>query len=168
MLYDFSLPTKSDKVPAGPDWIHEIKHDGYGMMLTREQEAVMLGPDGVSDFNALHPGKHNGRAQLYAFDMLAVDGKDYRRLPLSVRKASLARLLNRRASGIFIAEYEQGDIGHDLFRAACRMCLEGIASKRLDRACSPGRCTHWLKTKNPAHPAYSRVRDQLLSVATRR
>jgi hypothetical protein len=25
MLYPFSLPTKSDKVPAGSDWIHEIE-----------------------------------------------------------------------------------------------------------------------------------------------
>jgi bifunctional non-homologous end joining protein LigD len=36
MLYEFSLPTKSDKVPAASDWLHEIKHDSYRMMLTRE------------------------------------------------------------------------------------------------------------------------------------
>jgi hypothetical protein len=23
MLYTFSLPTKADEVPAGPDWLHE-------------------------------------------------------------------------------------------------------------------------------------------------
>jgi len=23
------LPTRGTAVPAGPDWIHEIKHDGY-------------------------------------------------------------------------------------------------------------------------------------------
>jgi bifunctional non-homologous end joining protein LigD len=23
------LPTQVDRPPAGPDWIHEIKHDGY-------------------------------------------------------------------------------------------------------------------------------------------
>jgi hypothetical protein len=28
MLYTFSLPTKADKVPAGPDWPHEVKYDG--------------------------------------------------------------------------------------------------------------------------------------------
>jgi ATP-dependent DNA ligase len=27
--YVFSLPTKSDKVPAGSEWIQEIKYDGY-------------------------------------------------------------------------------------------------------------------------------------------
>src|SRR5215467_8620939 len=42
MLYTFSLPTKADKVPAGPDWLHEVKYDGYRMMLIREQGRVRL------------------------------------------------------------------------------------------------------------------------------
>jgi hypothetical protein len=29
MLYEFSLPTKADKVAVGSDWIHEIKYDGF-------------------------------------------------------------------------------------------------------------------------------------------
>jgi bifunctional non-homologous end joining protein LigD len=57
------------------------------------------------------------------------------------------------------AEYEQGEIGDVLFGAACNMHLEGIVSKHLDRAYGAGRCRHWIKIKNPAHPAYSRVRD---------
>jgi len=69
--------------------------------------------NGVSDFTALHSGRHNERAQLYAFDMLAADGEDQRQLPLSLRKINLARLLKRRIPGIFIAEYEQGEIGRD-------------------------------------------------------
>jgi len=116
----------------------------------------VLGPDGVSDFNALRSGKHNARARLYAFDILVGDGEDYRRLPLSLRKANLARLLKRRADGIFIADYEEGDIGDELFRAACRMGLEGIVSKHLDRAYGAGKCSHWIKIKNPAHPAFHR------------
>src|SRR5215471_6711743 len=84
-------------------------------------ETVVLGPDGVSDFAALHSGRHNERAQLYAFDMLAGDGEDHRQLPLSLRKTNLAGLLRRRIPGIFIAE---GEIGRDLFRVACNMGLE--------------------------------------------
>ena len=34
--------------------------------------------------------------QLYAFDILALDGEDLRGLPLSLRKTNLARLLARR------------------------------------------------------------------------
>ena len=58
-------------------------------------ETAVLGHDGVSDFAALHSGRHNERAQLYAFDMLAGDGEDHRQLPLSLRKTNLARLLKR-------------------------------------------------------------------------
>ena len=42
--------------------------------------------DGISDFNALHSGKHNEEVQLCPFDVLAMDGDDLRKLPLSMRK----------------------------------------------------------------------------------
>jgi bifunctional non-homologous end joining protein LigD len=81
----------------------------------------VLGVDGISDFNALHSGKYNHEVQLYAFDVLVMDGDDLRPLPLSMRKASLAKLLHRRPNGIFLSSFEQGEIGPDLFRHACRM-----------------------------------------------
>jgi bifunctional non-homologous end joining protein LigD len=84
------------------------------------------------------------------------------RLPLSLRKRNLARLLRRRVPGIFPAEYDVGEMAYDLFGAACHLGLEGIVSKRLDRAYDVGKCKHWIKIKNPVHPAYSRVRDKLL------
>jgi bifunctional non-homologous end joining protein LigD len=37
-----------------------------------------------------------------------------------MRKASLAKLLYRRPDGIFTGSFEQGEIGPDLFRHACR------------------------------------------------
>ena len=71
--------------------------------------------------------------QFYAFDILALAGDDLRKLPLSIREQHLSRLLKRRPNGIFIAPFEQGEIGPDLFRAACDMGLEGMVSKRADR-----------------------------------
>jgi bifunctional non-homologous end joining protein LigD len=59
-----------------------------------------------------------------------MDGDDLRNLPLSMRKTNLERLLARRPDGIFIAPFEVGEIGPDLFRAACNMGLEGLVSKR--------------------------------------
>ncbi len=35
-----------------------------------------------------------------------------------MRKANLARLLARRPDGVFVAEFEQGEIGQGLFEAA--------------------------------------------------
>ena len=115
--------------------------------------------DGYSDFNALHSGKHNEEVQLCAFDVLAIDGDDLRSLPLSMRKANLSRLLARRPDGIFLSDFEQGEIGPDLFVAACQMGLEGLVSKRRDRPYQVSRSKHWIKVKNRKHPAMSRVMD---------
>ena len=120
-------------------------------------EAVVLGVDGISDFNALHSRKHDAQVvQLYAFDMLAGDGDDYRRLPLTMRKTNLARLLARRTEGIFVAPFERGEIGPDLFGQACIMGLEGIVSKRGDQPYRGGQSKDWVKIKNRAHPAMTR------------
>ena len=47
----------------------------------------------------------------------------------------------------------------DLFRAARRMGLEGLVSKRRDRPYQSGRSKHWIKVKNRKHPAMSRVME---------
>jgi bifunctional non-homologous end joining protein LigD len=99
--------------------------------------------------------------QLYAFDIMALDGEDLRQLPLSLRKTNLARLLARRPDGIFVAPYEQGEIGPDLFRAACTKGLEGLVSKRRDRPYRGGRSPDWVKVKNRKHPAMERVMDAI-------
>ena len=33
-------PVERDKPPAGPDWVHEIKHDGYRLIVRRDGETV--------------------------------------------------------------------------------------------------------------------------------
>jgi ATP-dependent DNA ligase len=148
------IPTKGAKVPDRPEWIHEIKHDGYRLIVQREAkrvrlftrnghdwtdrfprivgaalrnhnnsfvldgEAVLLGVDGVSDFNGLHSRRHDDEVEFYAFDCLVADGDDLRKLPLSMRKTNLARILTRRIDGIHAAPFEQGGIGPELFRHA--------------------------------------------------
>jgi hypothetical protein len=52
-----------------------------------------------------------------------------------------------------------GEIGPDLFRAACNMGLEGLVSKRVDRPYRAGRSPDWVKVKNRKHPAMERVKD---------
>lgn len=190
--FEFCLPTASKVVPAGADWLHEVKYDGYRLRVERDGarvrlvtrnghdwtkrfpwivdaalanrskqfvidgEAVVLGVDGVSDFNALHSRKSDAEVQLYAFDLMALDGEDLRALPLDMRKSHLERLLRGRPDGMFIAPFELGAIGPDLFDAAVRMGLEGIVSKRRDRRYAAGRSKEWVKVKNRTHPAVSR------------
>jgi len=43
-----------------------------------------------------------------------------------MRKANLSHLLARRVDGIFLSDFEQGEIGPDPFRHACLMKLEGM------------------------------------------
>jgi bifunctional non-homologous end joining protein LigD len=186
------IPTRGTSVPAGPDWLHEIKHDGYRLIVQRDGarvrlltrnghdwtarypliveaalrnrqtsfvidgEAVLLGVDGISDFNGLHSRRHDDEVQLYAFDILALNGEDLRKLPLRLRKTNLTRLLARRPEGIFVSDFELGEIGPDLFRAACNMGLEGLVSKRRDRPYRGGRSPDWVKVKNRKHPAMVR------------
>ena len=108
-------------------------------------EAVLLGIDGRSDFHGLHSRKQDDEVQFYAFDMLVSDGEDLRKLPLTMRKTNLARLLARRVDGIHLAPFEQGEIGPDLFRHACLMGLEGLVSKHRDRPYCPRRSPSWVK-----------------------
>ena len=123
-------------------------------------EAVLLGVDGRSDFNALHSRRHDHEVEFYAFDMLMSDGEDLRKLPLSLRKTNLARLMARRVNGIHLAPFEQGEIGPDLFRHACLMGLEGLVSKHRESPYRGGRFDRWVKIKNRSHPAFSWVMEQ--------
>jgi ATP-dependent DNA ligase len=85
-------------------------------------EAVILSADGVSDFDALHSRRHDEEVQLYAFDILALDGEDLPDLPLSMRKTNLARLLARRPDGIVRA-------GRDRSRPVSGSVQHGASSR---------------------------------------
>ena len=140
-------------------WIVEAALNNRHRQFVIDGEAVLLGVDGVSDFDGLHSRRHDAEVQPYAFDCLALDGQDLRGLALSIRKTNLARLLARRPDGIFVAPFEQGEIGPELFQAACRMGLEGLVSKRRDRPYRSGPSKDWVKVKNREHPAMSRVME---------
>jgi bifunctional non-homologous end joining protein LigD len=39
---DPCIPTRAAKAPVGPGWVHEIKHDGYRLIVRRDGKAVRL------------------------------------------------------------------------------------------------------------------------------
>jgi hypothetical protein len=41
---DPCIPTRAAKPPVGPDWVHEIKHDGYRLIVRRDGKVVQLLP----------------------------------------------------------------------------------------------------------------------------
>jgi ATP-dependent DNA ligase len=49
------LPTPAKKPPSGPDWIHEIKHDGFRIMARRDSAGVRLITRNGHDFSPRFP-----------------------------------------------------------------------------------------------------------------
>jgi hypothetical protein len=49
------LPTRGTAVPAGSDWIHEIKHDGYRLTVHREGKRVRLFTRNGHDWSDRYP-----------------------------------------------------------------------------------------------------------------
>jgi len=72
-------PVKASTLPSGADWVHEIKHDSYRLIVRR---------DGL-------------RVRLY--------GEDLRERPFLDRKAALARLLRNSEAGILLNEHVAED-----------------------------------------------------------
>jgi hypothetical protein len=75
---------------------------------------------------------------LYAFDLLELNGKDLRPLPLGERKAKLAKLLAGAAAGIVFNEHtsENGATGHRIQAAERTLSIRAVT--RLDQGQEPG------------------------------
>ncbi len=123
-------------------------------------EAVSCGEDGVASFDRIRYQRHDAAVFLYAFDLIELDGDDLRREPLAVRKATLASLLARAASGLYFNEHLDEEDGPLVFAYACKLGLEGIVSKRRDSRYVSGRSPHWIKSKNPACAAVKREAEE--------
>jgi ATP-dependent DNA ligase len=48
-------PLKASKPPSGPDWVHEIKHDGYRLIVRRDGPTVRLYTRNAYDWTARLP-----------------------------------------------------------------------------------------------------------------
>lgn len=179
------LATLVSGPPPGDGWVHEIKLDGYRILLRIERgrvklltrnrqdwttrfpavakaaaalpvkealldgEIVALDAAGVSSFQALQQADQleADRTLVYvAFDLLFLDGRDLRPLPLVERKARLARLLKGRRGRLRYSEHFDLP-GQRVFERACRLGLEGIIAKQKNAPYTSGRGQAWLKVK---------------------
>jgi bifunctional non-homologous end joining protein LigD len=101
-------------------------------------EAMACDDNGLAVFERLREKPAGRHVFLYAFDLLELDGKDFRRDPIEVRKATLASLLRSCAQGLRLNEHLTHD-GEVVFRHACKMGLEGFVSNRLGSIYRSGR-----------------------------
>jgi bifunctional non-homologous end joining protein LigD len=94
-----------------------------------ESEAVCCDEAGVAAFEKLHSRAHDAEVFLYAFDLLELDGEDWRPRRLEERKERLQALISGAPDGLQFSEHLEGD-GVEIFAQACRLGCEGIVSKR--------------------------------------
>lgn len=110
-------------------------------------ELVCLDSEGRSIFNELLHRK--GSPIFYAFDLLYVNGRDLRQLPLIERKRKLRHLIGSSGvSDVICGKYIEGR-GVDLFKEICQRNLEGVVAKRKTGTYST--ISGWLKIKNPGY-----------------
>jgi bifunctional non-homologous end joining protein LigD len=186
------LATSVDEPFDGPDWLFEIKWDGYRVvafiengklrLVSRNQneltqrypelkdlpksvhaktaildgEVVALDEQGRASFSLMQrtgfrPGGRRGATNAdvpvlyYAFDLLYLDGYDWRKVPLEERKKKLASLLDTGAAVRYSDHYENQ--GKALFEMAREKGLEGILAKKRDSIYQERRSAEWLKIK---------------------
>ena len=122
-------------------------------------EAIAYDNDGLASFELLRGRRHDRVVALCAFDLLELDGRDLRHIPLEERKRALARLIGRPRAGIVLnVTFEEPD--DVVFRHACALGCEGIVSKRLGSRYRSGHSRDWIKSKNPAAPAVKREAEE--------
>jgi bifunctional non-homologous end joining protein LigD len=111
-------------------------------------EAVVLDADGRSSFQALQNALKGAPASIdyFAFDLLELDGEDLTQLPLTERKAKLAKILPKGKSRLRYSDHIAGN-GEKLLNQFCAAGLEGVISKRADGRYVGSRSGGWLKTK---------------------
>jgi bifunctional non-homologous end joining protein LigD len=187
------LAESIDKPFDGPEWLFEIKWDGYRAiafiengqtrLVSRNQndltarypelknmaqmvkaktaildgEVVALDAEGKASFSLMQqrtgfrPFGRRGTANAdvpvlyYAFDLLYLDGYDWRRVPLEERKRKLSSLLVTDDGVRFSDHYEQQ--GKALFEIAQQKGLEGVLAKRRASIYEERRTREWLKIK---------------------
>jgi len=187
------LAESVEKPFDGPDWLFEIKWDGYravtfiengkARLVSRNQndltprypelqdlpqfiqaksaildgEVVALDEQGRASFSLMQqrtgfrPGGRRAAEKAdvpvlyYAFDLLYLDGYDWRRMPLEERKLQLKSVAEPGDSLRYSDHYEAH--GKALFDMARAKGLEGILAKRRASYYEERRSREWLKIK---------------------
>lgn len=141
---------------SGIDWTDRFGDKVSGALTALQVDSAIFdgemvvetGP-GVSDFSALQADLSEGRKDrfvFYAFDLLFVEGRDLRALPLVDRKTRLHKLLQKAKGPVHHSEHF-AESGQLVLRHACRLGLEGIISKAKDSRYQSGRSKSWVKSK---------------------
>jgi ATP-dependent DNA ligase len=139
----------------GLDWTRDYHPIAATAETLRCSSAIIDGevylPDarGAADFHNLRStiSRHPERLVFMAFDLLHLDGEDYRPRPIEDRRDRLSKLIKTvRGNNIwFSPAFEM--TGAEAFAAVEKLGLEGVVSKRLGSRYKSGDAADWLKAK---------------------
>ena len=119
-------------------------------------EIVVL-KDGLPSFSALQhavEGQSNKDIVYFLFDVIFLDGKDLRKVPLWSRRALLAPIIENSGERLLYSQDFDAPPAQ-IFEAATGLGLEGLMLKRRDAPYESGRTQTWLKAK-------ARLRQELV------
>jgi bifunctional non-homologous end joining protein LigD len=142
---------------TGLDWTHRMKPIAEAVAALPAKsalldgEVVVLANDGTTSFAELQAAFQDGATSVlnyFVFDLLHLDGRNLRRLPLVERKSMLAKLLaSASTNGVVRLSEHLDEDGGTVFKHTCQLGAEGIVSKLATSRYSSGRGNGWLKVK---------------------
>src|SRR5579859_727561 len=147
---------QNDLTPRYPE-LHDLAKLIRAKNAILDGEVVALDEDGRASFSLMQqrtgfrPGGRRGAANAgvpvlyYAFDLLYLDGYDWRRVPLEERKRKLKSVLASDGVLRYSDHYEAH--GKALFDMARQKKLEGILAKKRNSFYEERRSHEWLKIK---------------------
>lgn len=134
----------------GYDWtnrLRKVAHDAWHVPASSaiiDGEVVVPSADGTTDFSALQNELKGSSDKIVfvAFDLLYLNGRDLRKLPLVERKTLLKKLIAK--SDLQFSESFEAE-GAEMLAHACKIGLEGVVSKVRDSRYVSGRGKDWVK-----------------------
>jgi len=112
---------------------------------TLDGEIVIYDEKGNPSFALMQQRKHHRPPPTYvAFDILELEGRDLRGLPLSERKQLLAEVIEE---GRNLQTMPSTDSGEELWNVVMTRGLEGVMAKKRESVYVTGRSRYWLKIK---------------------
>jgi len=145
-LYSRNGLSFSEKFSVIAEALKNIKHNAV-----LDGEIVLLDEKGKPSFQKLQHYEDNIHLPLvyYVFDILFLDKKDVRHLPLLQRKKLLQKLLSKNKTDIIRYCDHVARKGKAMFKVAVEKDIEGIIAKKIDSEYTCGiRSKDWLKIKN--------------------
>jgi bifunctional non-homologous end joining protein LigD len=126
--------------------VESLRRLGHRAVL--DGEIVVVDGKGRSQFQLLQNYQTTGKGTLlyYVFDLLYLDGRDLRRLPLRRRKVLLQQILGD-LPNVRLSEHIE-EQGVAFFQAAAAQGIEGVMAKEAQSRYQEGLRSHcWLKIK---------------------